>query len=516
MHDIGVSCTTIPLNPVVAGGWSFRTLWTELPLEIAFYTRPEFQQAVDRILNTESIDLAISFFMRTAEYIRTHPELPRVLVAEDCRVEYQSRSASESRSPLQRIVRWWETRKLLRYEPRVVEDFAVTTFVSDEDVAAMRDLNPHRPYAVVTNGVDLDRFSYQADQERRSGVLFAGKLDVQANHLMASSVIEDIFPMVRVLRPEATLTIAGARPLPALRSMISDGMQLDADVPDLVPYLHEHAVFLHPHRGGSGIQNKVLEAMSAGCAVVTTPSGLQGIEASHGIHCLVAERAADMADHVATLLGDPDQRRRLAENARELMVQTHSWEHVYDQIDGVIDVVSRAQGRSMTPALFLDRDGVINRRIIDGYVQTVDEFDLLPDILPILTTAKEHGYVLVLITNQQGVGKGLMTAADLDVVHGHMQNQLRRDIGFGLDAIYSCTSLASDNDPRRKPAPGMLLEAIDDLDLDPNRSWFLGDSVTDATAGRAAGVKTILVGEHPAAAADIVVPTLADVVLPRP
>jgi len=226
----------------------------------------------------------------------------------------------------------------------VVEDFAVTTFVSQEDVDAMRDLNPSQRYAVVTNGVDLDRFFYQEDQGSRAGVLFAGKLDVQANHIMASTVIEDIFPMVRVLRPEATLTIAGASPLPALHSMIGDGMQLDADVPDLVPYLHRHAVFLHPHRGGSGIQNKVLEAMSAGCAVVTTPTGLQGIEAEHGVHCLIAERATEMADHVAFLLSNPDERRRLAANARDLMVRTHSWAHVNDQIDDVIASVLGGEG----------------------------------------------------------------------------------------------------------------------------------------------------------------------------
>ncbi len=341
MHELGVQVTVIPLQPLVAGGLSVRTLWTDLPLEIAFYTRPAFRRAVEAFLADNEVDVAISFFMRTAEYIRQLPGLPRILVAEDCRVEYQSRSTASSKSPLQQLVRWWETRKLLRYEPEVVDDFDLTTFVSTEDVAAMRDLNNHARYAVVTNGVDLDRFSYNADQQDRTGVLFAGKLDVQANHLMASAVIEDIFPMVQVLRPEARLTIAGARPRSELRSLIREGMQLEADVPDLVPYLHRHAVFLHPHRGGSGIQNKVLEAMSAGCAVVTTPSGLQGIDAQHGVHCLIGERATDLADHVAWLLAHPEERQRLAEQARRLMEHTHSWAHVDAQIDAVIaDVLS--------------------------------------------------------------------------------------------------------------------------------------------------------------------------------
>ncbi len=168
----------------------------------------------------------------------------------------------------------------------------------------------------------------------------------------------------------------------------------------------------------------------------------------------------------------------------------------------------------MNAALFLDRDGVINRRIVGGYVRTPDEFVLLDDVLPILAEAKARGWLLILITNQQGVGKGLMSDADLSTVHDHMQTLLYDRLGFGLDAIYTCTALASANDPRRKPAPGMLLQAIREHSIDPDRSWFVGDSLTDAQAGAAAGVHTILVGDHPADAADIIVSALKDVVVP--
>lgn len=161
-------------------------------------------------------------------------------------------------------------------------------------------------------------------------------------------------------------------------------------------------------------------------------------------------------------------------------------------------------------ALFLDRDGIINRRIIGGYVRTIDEFELLDDILPILQRAHDRGYLLILITNQQGVGKGLMSRDDLDTIHDHMQSLLKQRLGFGLDGIYVCTSLASDNDPRRKPQPGMLLEAIADHHLDPAQCWFLGDSLTDSQAGRAAGVKTILVGEFAEGDAEVVITNLSN------
>lgn len=162
-------------------------------------------------------------------------------------------------------------------------------------------------------------------------------------------------------------------------------------------------------------------------------------------------------------------------------------------------------------ALFLDRDGVINHRIIGGYVTSPSVFVLDEHVLPLLRMAHHAGYVLVVITNQQGVGKGLMTLDDLHAVHQHMNSLIQRHLGFQIDHIYACTSLASDNDPRRKPSPGMLLDAISDLDIEPADSWFVGDSITDAQAGRAAGVHTVLIGQHPETAADIVVADVGSV-----
>ncbi len=336
IEGLGVEVHAVPLAPLHAALASVRTFTTDLPLEITFYTRPDFRAIVDNLVAHRGIDLGISFFMRTAEYLRPYPALPKVLIAEDCRVEYQTRSTEAARSPIQKLVRWWETRQLLRYEPVVIEEFDVTTFVSPEDITASTGLNARATYALVTNGVDMDRFAFHEGHAERHGLLFAGKLDVLANHLMATTIIRRILPSVREAVPNTTLTIAGAGPRRALRSLASTGIRIDADVPDLVPYFHRAAVFVHPHHGGSGIQNKVLEAMATGCPVVTTPSGLQGIEASHGVHAMIGTTPEELAAHVITILRDEDLRATLARNARQLMVDTHSWSHVFEQMDDVI------------------------------------------------------------------------------------------------------------------------------------------------------------------------------------
>jgi D-glycero-D-manno-heptose 1,7-bisphosphate phosphatase len=164
----------------------------------------------------------------------------------------------------------------------------------------------------------------------------------------------------------------------------------------------------------------------------------------------------------------------------------------------------------MNKALFLDRDGVINTRLVGQYVRTPGEFELILDIVPILKLAKARGYQLVLITNQQGIGKGLMSTRDLGLVHDHMQQSLQSAGAPAIDAIYWCSDLDGSGSTHRKPAPGMLLDAMRDHDIEASASWFVGDSRSDAQAGRAAGVKTLLLGEYGTEEADIIAPTHSD------
>ena len=144
-------------------------------------------------------------------------------------------------------------------------------------------------------------------------------------------------------------------------------------------------------------------------------------------------------------------------------------------------------------AVFLDRDGVLNPHIPGGYLLRAEDVTVLPGVAAAVRRLNDAGVRVIVISNQQGVGKGLMTRADLERVEQRMAALLQQEAGAVLDGCYYSTELASKNSPRRKPAPGMLLEAAADFGLTLAHTVFAGDSATDIAAGHAAGVgRTVL------------------------
>ncbi|MFN0130509.1 MAG: D-glycero-alpha-D-manno-heptose-1,7-bisphosphate 7-phosphatase [Verrucomicrobiales bacterium] len=148
-----------------------------------------------------------------------------------------------------------------------------------------------------------------------------------------------------------------------------------------------------------------------------------------------------------------------------------------------------------TPAFFFDRDGTVNISPGPGYVLRWKEFQFSPGVREMLAAVKSRGWKAILITSQQGVGKGLMTAAELADIHQRMQDQLGPNAAF--DGIYACTGLDG-QDPRRKPSPAMVLEAAHDHHLDLPASWNIGDKERDLAMGRAAGIPHNLLFGSPA------------------
>ena len=147
-----------------------------------------------------------------------------------------------------------------------------------------------------------------------------------------------------------------------------------------------------------------------------------------------------------------------------------------------------------TWTLFLDRDGVINRRIIGGYVTCWEEFEFLPGVLEAMKVFAQKFKYIFLITNQQGVGKGLMTMEQVDAIHDRMCLEIEASDGR-VDGILVCPQLATEPDNYRKPSPEMAYMAQELCpDIDLSKCIMVGDGQTDMDFGHNAGTRTVFIG----------------------
>ncbi len=168
-------------------------------------------------------------------------------------------------------------------------------------------------------------------------------------------------------------------------------------------------------------------------------------------------------------------------------------------VDGKVQANSPLGGWTVDSSwtLFLDRDGVINHRIPGSYVMEIEAFKFMEGVREAVRYFSKIFGRIVVVTNQQGIGKGLMTDAQLARVHAHMREQVELS-GGRLDAIYYCPKLAKDNPECRKPNVGMALQSQADFpEIDFQKSIMIGDSITDMQFGLKLGMKTVFIQTKP-------------------
>ena len=166
--------------------------------------------------------------------------------------------------------------------------------------------------------------------------------------------------------------------------------------------------------------------------------------------------------------------------------------------------VQRFNRENKRPVIFLDRDGIINRNMDKDI--SFDNFELLHDVAQAIKHINESDYLCIVVTNQPMIAKGFISFEDLEMINKKMETVLGKE-GAYLDGFYFCPHhpekgfIGEVSELKidcfcRKPKPGMLLKACEDFNIDLNCSWMIGDSPADMSAGKNAGCKTIMIGDH--------------------
>jgi sugar transferase (PEP-CTERM/EpsH1 system associated) len=330
VEALGVRLVTVPLGIAGALPALGRVLLGDpRPLQVLLYLRRRAQRAVAAVIAAGRFDVVHAQLVRTVPYLPDDGP-PVVLDLIDALSANFGRRARRERGPLA-LVAAFEAARLARFEPAAMARADRRLAVSAVDAALLGgDID------VVPNGVDADAFAFVDGPRPPSRLVFAGNLGYFPNVDAAVWLAREIFPRVRAAIPDAELRLVGARPARAVRALTAlPGVSLRAEVPWMPTELADATVAMVPMRSGTGLQNKVLEAMAVGTPVVTTPQVAEPLTARAGEHFLVGEDAAGLADAALALLRAPARARAMAAAARAVVESRYRWDTFADAVEAV-------------------------------------------------------------------------------------------------------------------------------------------------------------------------------------
>ncbi|MBL7048839.1 MAG: TIGR03087 family PEP-CTERM/XrtA system glycosyltransferase [Nitrospira sp.] len=318
------------------------------PISVPYFYSRLLQNSIDKLLAKQTIDIVFCFSSPTAEYVfrskHYHGNLRTAkwimdLVDVD---SYKWKQYSEvSNFPMNWIYSL-EAKYLLNYEKRIASEFKQLVLATEAEKTLFGSYGLIDNVHAVGNGVDFNFFSplYQTSIVTNTPVIiFTGVMDYRANIDGVKWFVDSIFPEIQNRIPEITFYIVGKQPSAEIRALASQkGIVVTGFVEDVRDYYAAADVCLVPLQIARGIQNKVLEAMAMGKAVVCTPQALEGISAIPGSDVLIEENENAFADSVIKLLLDKPYRLEMGKSARRCIEDHYSWETNLNKLETIINI----------------------------------------------------------------------------------------------------------------------------------------------------------------------------------
>lgn len=310
-------------RPAQALGLARALLTAGRPLQVGYFYEVAAQRLVNSLLASFRPDHVYCQLIRMAEYLRGYAG-PKTLDYMDVFSAGMARRAATAPA-WQRPVIALEARRLAAYEAEVFGWFAHHTIISDQDRQLVQ--HPQRQQIhIVPNGIALDVFQPQPHIAKLYDLVFCGNMGYHPNVDAACWLAEEILPLVQRQHPQARLLVAGTTPAPRVQALARrPSVAVSGWLPDIRQAYAEARVFVAPMRVGTGLQNKLLEAMAMQLPCVTTPLANNALRGTPGQQLLVAEGAAALAAAISQLLADEAAAAQLAQRGRTFVEATYDW-----------------------------------------------------------------------------------------------------------------------------------------------------------------------------------------------
>ncbi|MDW8310416.1 MAG: glycosyltransferase [Verrucomicrobiales bacterium] len=306
-------------------------LFSRRPYVIEKYRSGPMAAAIRQITATGEHDLVVCDFLTPAVNLfadNTRPRRAALLFQHNVESRIWRR-LFENATGLRRAYFRLQWQRLERFERDTCARFDAVVGVSEEDCDVFRrEFGLRNVLGAVPTGVDCEFFQPPDAPRRPRSLVFLGSMDWMPNIEAVMFFVAEVWPSLRRQFPDATFTVVGRNPPPAVRALETSlpGVRVTGTVPDVRPWLAEAAVMVVPLRVGSGTRLKIFEAMATGIPVVSTRIGAEGLPVTDGENILLADAPSAIAAAVAALFNEPDRAARIGMAGRQLVQTRFGWE----------------------------------------------------------------------------------------------------------------------------------------------------------------------------------------------
>lgn len=307
------------------GLWLARAARNGRPMRVDDVARA-LLPAIEEELDEFAPDVLLGFGFELAGLPRL--ARPAVFAALDA-VHLNVRAQAAAATGLRRVLFDQEARRVRQFEASAYGRFDRIVVVTPEDANALCALNSRLQIDVIPNGVDAGEYRPRPEVVPVPGrLLLHGTMDYDPNVRAAELLVNEVLPRVRTERPDAHVVLIGRSPSKRVEALAGPHVRVTGEVSDVAPWLSSGAVYVCSMISGTGMKNKLLEAMACERSCVVTPLALRGLSAEPGTDLLVADDASGLVTHISSLLEDPAAAGALGASARRYVLGHHSWEAV--------------------------------------------------------------------------------------------------------------------------------------------------------------------------------------------
>jgi sugar transferase (PEP-CTERM/EpsH1 system associated) len=330
LRTITPHVTVYRLNPLLLACRLLLALFSKKPFQVHYFYQWWIARKIERAIKAIEPDHIYCQLVRCSEYVKRFHDFAKTIDFMDALSAGQRRRLERAPWYLRPFVKE-EAERLRGYEHLIYDYFEHHTIISEQDRQLI--YHPGRmSIVVVPNGIDTTFFTPLHDAVKDVDIVFTGNMSYPPNVEGARRLVLELLPLLQHRRKDIRILIAGATPSSAVRELEQDGVIVTGWVPDIREAYGRAHVFVAPMRSGSGMQNKLLEAMAMELPCVTTTLAATAIDAKHEQELFIADENSALADMILRLLEQSELRVSLGKRARSFVSRHYQWQPTVDKL----------------------------------------------------------------------------------------------------------------------------------------------------------------------------------------